>query len=280
MGRREGRRRLIFNADDFGRSASINAAVRRAHQEGLLTSASLMVTGEATAEAVEVARENPALGVGLHLTLVCGRSVLGPSEIPDLVDADGRFLDDAPRAGLRYWARPGLRGQLRREIAAQVARFRETGLVLDHLNGHLHLHLHPVVNALLCENASIWGIERARLTRESLALSLGTMSGRWRYRLGHALVFSLLARAAGRRWDRLGIRHAQGVIGLLADGRVDEGYLLRVLPRLPPGDFEVFSHPSMDRFRHEMEALASPRVRARVEALGFERIRYQDLGRD
>jgi predicted glycoside hydrolase/deacetylase ChbG (UPF0249 family) len=56
-------RRLVVNADDFGRSASINAAVIRAHQEGILTTASLMVNGSAFNEAVALAHENPKLGV-------------------------------------------------------------------------------------------------------------------------------------------------------------------------------------------------------------------------
>src|SRR5579885_3332619 len=75
------RRRLVVNADDFGRSASINAAVIRAHREGVLTTASLMVNEPACAEALALARENPRLGVGLHLTLLMGRAALPPAEI-------------------------------------------------------------------------------------------------------------------------------------------------------------------------------------------------------
>ena len=73
-------RRLVVNADDFGRSHSINAAVDRAQREGILTTASLMVNEVATEEAVQLARANPGLGVGLHLTLVCGHSALTAAE--------------------------------------------------------------------------------------------------------------------------------------------------------------------------------------------------------
>ena len=76
------RRRLIVNADDFGRSDSINRAVVRAHREGILPTASLMVNEPAAADAVRLARENPKLGVGLHLTLVCGAAALRPERIP------------------------------------------------------------------------------------------------------------------------------------------------------------------------------------------------------
>ena len=55
--------RLIVNADDFGRSTSINQAVLRAHREGILTTASLMVNEPACAEAVALASENPRLAL-------------------------------------------------------------------------------------------------------------------------------------------------------------------------------------------------------------------------
>ena len=67
MARRDARRRLIVNADDFGRSHSINEAVIRAHREGILTTASLMVNEPAAPRPWRWRRENPILGVGLHL---------------------------------------------------------------------------------------------------------------------------------------------------------------------------------------------------------------------
>jgi hopanoid biosynthesis associated protein HpnK len=272
-----GRRRLVVNADDFGRSHSINEAVIRAHREGILTTASLMVGGEAFEEAVELARKNPRLGVGLHLTLVCGRAVSPPDRIPGLVDGAGEFSSNPGLAGFRYWAERGLREPLRRELEAQFERFHQTGLVLDHVNGHLHLHLHPVVFGLLAENAAKWRIERMRLTRDSLAISRRTASGRWAYRLSHAVIFGVLSRRARATFARLGIRHTDRVFGLLQDGCVDEAFVERLLPCLPPGDNELYSHPSLDRFRPEFEALISPRVRDLVRRLGWELVRYQDL---
>jgi len=73
--------RLIVNADDFGISHGANRAIVRAHREGILASASLMVNGDAANNAVALAKENPSLAVGLHLTLVNGRSTPKPSDI-------------------------------------------------------------------------------------------------------------------------------------------------------------------------------------------------------
>ncbi len=270
-------RRLIVNADDFGRSHPVNAAVVRAHREGILTTASLMVNEPGRDEAVALARENPGLGVGLHLTLLMGRAALPPGQIPGLVNARGEFSRHPVGAGLRYFFKRRLRAQLRSEIHAQFAKFHATGLPLDHVNGHLHLHLHPVIFQILMEDADKLGIQRMRLTRDCLARSRRMARGRWFYRVSHAVIFEWLSRRARAPLRRRGIRHAQITFGLLQSARVDEEYLLKLLPELPAGDSELYSHPSLDEFRPEFDALISPRVRELVNQLGIGLIRYQDL---
>ena len=270
-------KRLIVNADDFGRSASINEAVVRAHREGILTSASLMMNEPPCAEAVALARQNPRLGVGLHLTLLCGHAALPHEQIPGLVNERGEFSDNPVAVGWRYFARPSLRGQLRAEIRAQFERFRETGLPLDHVNGHLHLHLHPAVLPLVLESATEFGVRHMRLTREPFWMDAFLARGRRLYRSAHAAIYFLLSWKAQRGFRQSRIRHAERVFGLLEDSRVDETYLLKLLPVLPRGDSELYSHPSLDNFRHEFDALISPRVKERIGTAGIELIRYQDL---
>lgn len=271
------RRRLVVNADDFGRSDSINEAVIRAHREGILTTASLMVNEPACAAAVELARENPRLGVGLHLTLLCGHSALPPEKIPGLVNRQGEFTNNPAGAGFRYYFDPRLREQLRAELHAQFAQFRKTGLKLDHLNGHLHLHLHPAVFRVLVRDARELGFTRMRLTFDPFWLNLRLAPGQWLYRATHAAIFHLLAARARPALRRHGFRHTQRVFGLLQNARVDETYVLALLQRLPSGDSELYSHPSLDEFRNEFEALISPRVRAQAGRSGIELIRYEDL---
>ena len=166
--------RLIVNADDFGISDSANRAIERAHREGILTSASLMVAGDAAAAAVQIARNNPRLGVGLHSVLVCGRSVLPPKEIPGLVDEQGRFTNQPVVAGMRYFFGLGLQAQVRREVLAQFERFQATGLALDHVNGHLNFHLHPGVFRVLLDEAEALGmtLDQHQL-REKVAMEIG-----------------------------------------------------------------------------------------------------------
>jgi hopanoid biosynthesis associated protein HpnK len=271
------RRRLIVNADDFGRSPSINEAVIRAHREGILTTTSLMVNEAACAEAVALARENPGLGVGLHLTLILGHSALAHEKIPGLVNARGEFTNSPPAAGFRYFFKRSLREQLRAEIHAQFQKFHATGLKLDHLNGHLHLHLHPAIFRILMEDAEELGIERVRLTFDPFRLNLRLASGHLAYRALHVLIFHPLSARARPVLQQRGFRHTQHVFGLLQNARVDEPYVLGLLAQLPSGDSELYSHPSLDEFRNEFDALISPRVKERVRQLGVSLIRYQDL---
>ena len=270
-------RRLIVNADDFGLSASVNAAVLRAHRDGILTTASLMVNEPGLAEAVQFARQNPRLGVGLHLTLLMGHAALPPAQIPGLVNPRGEFSNSPVGVGMNYFFRRGLRDQLRAEIHAQFAKFHATGLPLDHVNGHLHLHLHPVVFKILMEDAAQLRITHLRLTRDCLARSRRMSRGHLFYRISHAAIFEFLSGRARTVLAAKKIRHAQITFGLLQDSRVDEEYLLKLLPELPPGDSELYSHPSLDKFKPEFDALVSPRVREEIDRLGIQLIRYQDL---
>jgi hopanoid biosynthesis associated protein HpnK len=270
-------RRLIVNADDFGLSPSVNTAVIRAHREGILTSASLMVNEPGFDEAVSLAKENPRLGVGLHLTLLMGHAALPPEKIPGLVNAHGEFSNSPVGVGMGYFFKPNLREQLRAEIHAQFAKFRTTGLVLDHVNGHLHLHLHPVVFKILMADSEMLGIKHLRLTRDCLSRSRRMARGRLFYRVSHAAIYEWLSNRAREPLRQRGIRHAQITFGLLQDSHVDEDYTLKLLPELPAGDSELYSHPSLDKFKHEFDALISPRVKEQVQKLGIQLIRYQDL---
>jgi predicted glycoside hydrolase/deacetylase ChbG (UPF0249 family) len=249
------RRRLVVNADDFGGSSSINHAVARAYREGILTTASVMVNGPAFEEAVSLAREHPHLGVGLHLA-----------------------LSDCPvSAGVRFFFKRSLRPQLKAQIRAQLDKFVSSGLTLDHVNSHHHLHMHPTVIGILLECLRELKFARVRLTWEPLWINVRNIPGRrWRNAV-HAIIYAMLARRARVAFRKNNIRHPQFVFGLMQNHAVDEGYLGQLLPALPEGDSELYAHPSLDQFRHEFEALISPRVREMIERLGIRLIRYQDL---
>jgi chitin disaccharide deacetylase len=283
---------LIVTADDFGLHEAVNEAVERAARAGTLTAASLMVSAPAAADAVRRARGLPRLRVGLHLTLADGRAQLPPAEIPHLVDPGGNFERGASgarlaREGWRWFASPAVRRELRAEIRAQFAAFARTGLLLDHVNAHKHLHLHPTVLSLILEIGREFGLRAVRVPAEPP----------WLARRRGGAVAPLLA-AAGlapwlalmkRRLDRAGLARNDHVFGIGASGRMDETTLLAILARLPEGVSEIYLHPgtragaaiapSMQGYRHtdELAALLSPRVAAALAASGATLGGFRDL---
>jgi hopanoid biosynthesis associated protein HpnK len=266
-------RRAIVTADDFGLSSEVNEAVELAHRNGVLTAASLMVGERAAAEAVAVARRNPGLAVGLHLTLTDGAPLLPPERIPVLVRPNGRFRDDMAGMGLALAASAAARNQLRIEVAAQFAAFRATGLVCDHLNAHKHFHMHPVIAAVAFNAARGAGVRAVRVPWEPPALVRAADPA------SHTAPRALwpLAALLRRLAARYGLAAADRVVGLAWTGAFTADRLAALLPRLPAGTTEIYLHPaSRDGFaagapgyRHaeELAALVDPRVRAACAAI-------------
>ena len=285
-------RRLIVTGDDFGLALPVNEAIEAAHRGGILRAASLMVAGRAADDAMARAQRLPDLAVGLHLVLVEGKPVLPPEQIPDLVTTDGAFLDDLFAAGVRFFFRAGARAQLRAEIRAQFEAFAGTGLVLDHVNAHNHMHLHPTVSRIVLEIGRDFGMRAIRVPYEPVAwppagVGFGTQLGRAAASLGLAPFLGLL-RARSRRE---GLRFNDRVLGLHQSGAMDERAVLALLDRLQGGVTEMYFHaatrrcPEIDApmpdYRHEDElaALLSQAVRAKLEHLGVQPIAFGDLSR-
>jgi chitin disaccharide deacetylase len=267
-------KRLILNADDFGAAAQVNDAVEIAHRRGVLRSASLMVGAPAAGDAIERARQLPALAVGLHLVLVNGRPVLPPDRVPDLVDARGEFLTDLVRAGFRFFLRPGVRAQLGAEIRAQFERFAAAGLELDHADAQSHMHVHPTIFNLLLAIGREFGLRAVRIPREPYG---GTRS-----------IEPWLA-LMRRRARRAGIVVNDYAYGVNDAGALNETRVLEMLQRLPEGVTEIFFHPATGAFEGadrgtehfqwtaELEALTSSRVRDALARDGIEVVTYGQL---
>src|SRR5262249_34986092 len=157
---------LIITGDDFGLAEPVNEAIEIAHREGILTSTSLLVSGPAVEDTRGRSRRLPQPRVGLHLALVEEHPVLGADAIPLLVGPDGRLPHDLVTAGFRFFFKPGIRRQLEAETRAQFAAFARTGLVLDHVNAHNHMHLHPTILGILLRVGREYGLRAVRVPYE------------------------------------------------------------------------------------------------------------------
>jgi hopanoid biosynthesis associated protein HpnK len=263
-------KQLIVTADDFGRALPINQAVEEAHRHGVLTAASLMVTGDAADDAVQRARRLPSLGVGLHVTLVDGIPALPPAEIPDLVGPDGRFTDRLVSLGVKIFFDRNTRRQVANELRAQFQRYRATGLPLGHVDAHHHYHLHPTVFDMVLHLAREYGAPAIRVPWEPPATAWGVLQ---------TLFHRRRVRRMRRKINEAGLVTNDRVFGIEGSGGMDRDRWLAILARLPDGISEIYGHPATgrwadrpmpDRYRVEDEfrALIDPAVVDAVHRTG------------
>jgi hopanoid biosynthesis associated protein HpnK len=283
-------KQLVLTGDDFGLDVPVDEAVEEAHCRGVLTSASLMVGAEATADAVERARRLPGLRVGLHVVLVEGRPVLPPSAVPDLVDGRGEFSTRLVRSGFRFFFLRRVRRQMEAEIRAQFRAFRDTGLPLDHADAHNHMHVHPTVLGLVLGVGREFGLRAVRLPAEPALPSWRAAGSGLAARVAPAILLSPLLASMRVRMRRAGVRFNDHLFGMRDSGRMGEGLVLRQLRELPEGVSEMHFHaatrfsPVLERtmpgYRHQAElaALLSPAVRSAIAASGARRAAFSDLG--
>jgi len=275
---------VIINADDLGRSTAVNAAVLQAHREGILTSASLMVTGDAFEEAVRLARATPTLAVGLHLVLVGGRAALPHQEIPHLVDSSGRFPDDPLRVGLRYAFSRAAQAELAREVVAQFERFAAAGLPLSHVDGHEHLHVHPVVFNLLLPLAEQYGAGGVRLPRDDLWLALRYNRRQTAAKIAWAISLGLVCHWCERRLRGRRLSVTRRAYGVMQSGQMQEAYVVELLRCLREPAVELYFHPSTTAQTEalgpnpgDLAALLSPTVRRVIAERNLRLAAYSTL---
>jgi hopanoid biosynthesis associated protein HpnK len=276
--------RVIFNADDFGRSTDINGAVVAAHRDGVLTSASLMVAEAGFAEAVRLAHLHPRLAVGLHVVVVDGQSLLGRDGWGKLVDDAGRFPPRPVALGARYAVQRKHRCTLEREIQAQFERFAETGLPLAHVDGHWNMHLHPWVSPLVVQLAKQYGAAGIRLVREPRpAPAAAAERGLARVT---AAAFAMLSRRAAPLAAQAGLSSTECTLGLRHSGNMQRPAVqaaLAVLQRKRVQSVEVYLHPAHQRVDKygpnpvDLSTLLDPAMRAFINDNGMTLATYLQL---
>ena len=265
----------------------VNEAIEEANRRGILGSASLMVGAPAAQDAILRARRLPALNVGLHLVLVRGRPVLPPGKIPSLVDGAGRFRDGLVRAGFRMFFLPAARRQLKAEIRAQFEAFRETGLRLDHVNAHNHMHLHPTILGLVLQVGREYGLPAVRFPYEPFFPSCRAAGEGMPRRLLMRIFLAPWTGLMRIRLSRNNVPCNDFLFGLHDTGRMGKDRVLQLLAHLPQGVSEMYFHPavtgwgepSMEGLRpeRELEALLSREVAEALQANGIRSTSYGDL---
>ncbi len=232
---------IIFSADDFGLTESVNAAVERANIEGVLTQASLMVAAPSAADAVRRAKHLPGLKTGLHLVLVDGDSLLGHAKLPHITSPDGKFSKDQAALGVKYFFSPAARRELKAEIHAQFTAYAATGLKLHHADAHKHMHLHPTVGRYLIEIGQEFGLTRIRVPAEPPAI-LQSCGERIGFADRALYAWTRLLKFQARR-----LATRDHVFGLKWSGHMTLERVQKLLKHLPQGSAEIYFHPATER---------------------------------
>jgi predicted glycoside hydrolase/deacetylase ChbG (UPF0249 family) len=273
-------RRLIVNADDLGLSAGIDDGILRAAKKGIVRSVSLLAGGPTFDRAVREL-EGTDLGVGVHLALSGGlRPVSPPREVGSLLE-QGRFSRSWSTFLRRLMSRQVCLDEVERELEAQVRRVENAGVAIDHVDGHQHLHVFPLVLERVlrvCERHAIWAmrlpVERPAMEVSARELKRGVLSS--------------LARGA-RRVMPGWMRTPDGFFGLRDGGRLDSGALRILIGELGDGIFELGCHPgarqesvSVDpswrsAWTTELAALTDRGIQEALEAREVSLVRFSDL---
>jgi chitin disaccharide deacetylase len=288
-------RRLIINADDFGITAGVNRAIVAAHQDGVVTSTTLMATGCTFDDAVTRARTVPRLAVGCHLVLVDGEPLLSPTEIPTLVAAKSATCFPC---GLSAFAVRAFAGridpqEIEAEALAQLRKVQNAGIAVSHFDTHKHTHMFPSVLRPLLKVARARGVPAVRNPfppMQELPISvLLSRVGLWK----RHVQLKLLRRFAADfqlAVKRAGLFTTDGTIGIAATGSLDVKLFCHIIECLPEGTWEFVCHPGYHdadlqavRTRlkasrtREFEVLTSGVAKEVLMRHGIELISFRDL---
>lgn len=261
-------KRLIVNADDFGFTRDVNEGIAHACREGILTATTLMATGSAFEHAVAIARENPALDVGVHLVLVGMEQGYPPTV--------GHLIQAIALGRIRIYD----------ELAQQVRRVLDAGIRPSHLDTHKHTHLLPPVLDAVMRVASEFDIP---WIRRPFDLPLHAAKAGWKTRLV-SNSFNIVRRRFQHIIASRGYLTTDHFAGFQLTGRYDADELAALIRSLPEGLTEFMCHPGFctaelmaartrlkESRRRELEALTSPQVRTALEESKVQLTRYCEI---
>jgi len=281
-------RRLIINADDFGLTSGVNRGILQSHNNGVVTSATLMARGSRFDEAAEFAKQAPRLSVGCHVVLVDGSPMLPSTQISSLIDSTDppRFRDSLTSFARLAITRRLNEEQIEAEVIAQIKKLQAAGIQVSHLDSHKHTHMFPVVLRGVLRAAKACGIPAMRNPFEPLVFA---SLRHWK----RQFQLKLLQRLRGPFRKALadsGVRTPDGCIGIAATGGLTLQIFESLLQNLPEGTWEFVSHPGyndadLDKVRtrlrdsrdKELEILTSSAVRTAIQQSGIELISYREL---
>jgi predicted glycoside hydrolase/deacetylase ChbG (UPF0249 family) len=291
-------KQLIVNADDFGLTESVSRGILHAHQNGIVTSATLLANGIAWEMSIAASKQAPRLGIGVHLNLSEGIPVSPTFRVQTVVDAKGRLHLTPTRLWKAVVQRQVRLGDIETELRAQVMRVVEAGIKPTHLDGHLHIHILPRVSEIVVRLAREFGIVAIRCPLEPIRSILRPMKGDVAHatskaavqRRAVALAVSFFARRFRKRLEKAGLMCPAHFNGTSRTGLLDLRGVKDILLSLPDGISELMCHPGyldadlvavggrlLAQREAELLALTSPVTIDLTVRQGIQLATYQEL---
>lgn len=278
-------RRLIINADDFGLTSGVNRGIIDSHENGVVTSATLMACGNRFDEAAALASGSPRLSVGCHVVLVDGLPVSDAAAVSTLT-AGTKFRDRLTNfAALAATGRLDS-AQIETEVTAQIQKLQAAGIQVSHLDSHKHTHMFPVVLKGMLRAAKNCGIRALRNPFEPLVFAtVRHWKRQFQLRLMRRFRASFQAALA-----EAGVVTPDGCVGIAATGGLTQETFESLIQNLPDGTWEFVSHPGYNdaeldkvqtRLREsrdkELAILTSAATREALERQGIQLTSFRDL---
>src|SRR5262245_7352974 len=289
-------KRLIITADDFGLTHRLNEAIAIAFREGIVTTASLMVTGAGFGSAVDIARRESNLDIGLHLNLTEGYPVASPSTIPTLADSSGFLYKHPLKLAAALFKERVLVNDLEREICAQIKKAVDSGLWITHIDGHKHVHVMPAVFRIIWRVAPDYGIFAVRSARERIPRVLSMVARNtpsWRQILKQCLTGKLISVSSllsQPRKSHVGLVSPRRFYGIAQTGFLDLATFSDIVQAMEAGTHELMCHPGfvdddlnmtptrlLTQREQELKLLIGSEVRKILEEASVTLISYRDL---
>lgn len=278
---------LLVNADDFGRHPLINEAVLRAVEHKGLLSASLMAGEPYFEEAVAIAKSHPMLGVGVHLTLVNGRPVLPPQEIPSLVCDDGSFYPHHNAFIKKYLTLKIRKEDVVKELSAQIDKVIRAGITPTHVDSHQHIHMLPGIFPKVLNLAQKNKINKIRISGCGFANpfipwpGFGDLIGKCALQC-----FSMIDT---QKAQKAGFLYPGHFVGQVAGGAITADFMQNLLKNMHEDTVEVMLHPGMNNrilslssgwdhdYEAEFLAVTCEKVHECMQKHGIKLINFGDL---
>jgi chitin disaccharide deacetylase len=280
-------KKLIISADDFGLHSSINEAIEKGFQDGLLTSASIIANGPSFSEAVNIAKRNPNLGIGLHFNIIEGKSIASENNVASLLDEGGMFFENYNKLSKRIMFGQVRLEEIEKELEAQIKHCTNSGLTLTHIDSHQHLHMLPKIYKILVKVSNKYGINKFRYLNPPFV----DFSFSQQFKTFLSIFFKIF-----KSKFAYNVITPDYFIGFFNSGNLKCGYIIDVLSKINSGVIEIGFHPGLDNvqltksfpnwnkyydytfdWESEYSTITNPKFRQYIEENNIKLLNFKNL---